>query len=98
MMRHAVLPLIASIVVAGSVAPAAAEPAPPPAQQLMRDVYKQLVEINTTQSTGDTYAAAQAMGKRLLDAGFAKADVHIFQTCLLYTSDAADERSSVDLG
>jgi acetylornithine deacetylase/succinyl-diaminopimelate desuccinylase-like protein len=80
MMRHAVLPLIASIVVAGSVAPAAAEPAPPPAQQLMRDVYKQLVEINTTQSTGDTYAAAQAMGKRLLDAGFAKADVHIFQT------------------
>ena len=23
---------------------------------------------------------------------------HIFQVCLLYTSDAADERSSVDLG
>jgi acetylornithine deacetylase/succinyl-diaminopimelate desuccinylase-like protein len=80
MMRHAVLPLIASIVVAGSVAPSAAEPAPPPAQQLMRDVYKQLVEINTTQSTGDTYAAAQAMGKRLLDAGFPKADVHVFQS------------------
>src|ERR1041384_5862196 len=71
--------LLAGLVV-GSVAPSAADPVPPATQQLTRDVYKQLVEINTTQSVGDTYAAAQAMAKRLIDAGFPKADVQAFQT------------------
>ena len=28
----------------------------------------------------------------------AKEDTYVYFTCLLYTSDAADERSSVDLG
>ncbi len=44
------------------------------------EIYKQLVELDTTQSSGDTYAAAQAMGKRLLDAGFPAADVHVLQS------------------
>jgi acetylornithine deacetylase/succinyl-diaminopimelate desuccinylase-like protein len=44
-----------------------------------RDIFKQLVEIDTTQSNGDTFAAAQAMAKRLTDAGFPAADVHAFQ-------------------
>jgi acetylornithine deacetylase/succinyl-diaminopimelate desuccinylase-like protein len=80
-MRNAVVVTLATIaVIIASARPGAAEPAPPPAQQLMRDVYKQLVEINTTQSTGDTYAASQAMAKRLLDAGFPRADVRAFQT------------------
>ena len=34
---------------------------------LFREIYKELVEINTTDSTGDTLAAANAMAKRLLD-------------------------------
>jgi acetylornithine deacetylase/succinyl-diaminopimelate desuccinylase-like protein len=81
-MRNAVLlaaGLAVTTAIAGS-APSAAEPPPAATQQLMRDVYKQLVEINTTQSVGDTYAASQAMARRLLDAGFAKADVRTFQT------------------
>lgn len=41
------------------------------------DVYKQLIEINTTQTYGTT-AAANAVAKRLLDAGFAPADVQLF--------------------
>src|SRR5678816_4050805 len=32
------------------------------------------------------------------DAGYAKTQLEQFDICLLYTSDAADERSSVDLG
>ena len=39
------------------------------------DIFKQLIEINTTDSVGSTTVAAQAMAQRLLDAGFPKADV-----------------------
>jgi acetylornithine deacetylase/succinyl-diaminopimelate desuccinylase-like protein len=39
------------------------------------DIFKQLIEINTTDSVGSTTLAAQAMAQRLLDAGFSKADV-----------------------
>ncbi len=39
------------------------------------DIFKQLIEINTTDSIGSTTVAAQAMARRLLDAGFAPADV-----------------------
>jgi acetylornithine deacetylase/succinyl-diaminopimelate desuccinylase-like protein len=42
---------------------------------LAHDIFKQLIEINTTDSIGSTTVAAQAMAKRLLDAGFPKADV-----------------------
>jgi acetylornithine deacetylase/succinyl-diaminopimelate desuccinylase-like protein len=44
-------------------------------QQLARDIFKELIEINTTDSVGSTTVAANAMAKRLLDAGFPKADV-----------------------
>jgi acetylornithine deacetylase/succinyl-diaminopimelate desuccinylase-like protein len=39
------------------------------------DIFKELIEINTTDSIGSITMAAQAMRKRLLDAGFAPADV-----------------------
>jgi acetylornithine deacetylase/succinyl-diaminopimelate desuccinylase-like protein len=42
---------------------------------LAHDIFKELVEINTTDSVGSTTAAANAMAKRLLEAGFSKADV-----------------------
>lgn len=50
-----------------------------PEQQLARDVYQQLVEINTVTATGDTGRAADAMAARLLAAGFDAADVHVFK-------------------
>jgi acetylornithine deacetylase/succinyl-diaminopimelate desuccinylase-like protein len=79
MKRNAGIALLASLIAGASVAPSAAEPAPADAQRVMRDVYKELVEINTTASVGDTYAAAKAMGARLVAAGFPKADVQVFQ-------------------
>ena len=39
------------------------------------DIFKQLIEINSTDSVGSTTVVAQAMAQRLLDAGFSKADV-----------------------
>ena len=49
-------------------------------RQTARDIYRELVEINTSQSVGDTYAAAQAMAARLKTAGFPDADVRTFET------------------
>jgi acetylornithine deacetylase/succinyl-diaminopimelate desuccinylase-like protein len=49
-------------------------------QQLARDIYRELVEINTSQSAGDTYKAAQAMAARLKAAGFTDNEVQTFET------------------
>jgi len=46
-------------------------------RQFARDVLQQLIAINTTDSGGSTTEAAQAMAKRLLDAGFAAEDVKV---------------------
>ena len=44
-------------------------------RELARDVFKQLIEIDSTDSVGSVTSAAEAMRKRLLDAGFAESDV-----------------------
>src|ERR1700683_4046866 len=45
--------------------------------KLARDIYKQLIEINTTDSVGSTTVAAEAMAQRLRDAGYAAGDVQV---------------------
>ena len=57
---------------------AAAAQALPPGQQLARDIYKELVEINTVTPTGDTGAAADAMAARLRAGGFTGTDLQVF--------------------
>jgi acetylornithine deacetylase/succinyl-diaminopimelate desuccinylase-like protein len=44
-------------------------------RQLSHDIFKQLIEINTTDSVGSTTVAAEAMARRLRDAGFPASDV-----------------------
>ncbi len=44
-------------------------------RKLAFDIFKQLIEINTTDSVGNVTTAAKAMQQRLLDAGFAPEDV-----------------------
>jgi len=44
-------------------------------RQLARDIFKQLIEINTTDSVGSTTVAAEAMAQRMREAGFPAADV-----------------------
>lgn len=46
-------------------------------RQLSRDIFKELIEINTTDSVGNNTRAAEAMARRLIDAGFPTADVQI---------------------
>jgi acetylornithine deacetylase/succinyl-diaminopimelate desuccinylase-like protein len=50
-----------------------------PQQQLARDIYKELLEINTVTLTGDTGKAADAMAARLRAAGFPESDVQVFK-------------------
>ena len=45
--------------------------------KLARDVYKQLIEINTTDSVGSTTVAAEAMAQRLRNAGYPASDVQV---------------------
>jgi acetylornithine deacetylase/succinyl-diaminopimelate desuccinylase-like protein len=60
---------------------ASAAAAPPPidakTRQLAFDIYKQLIEINTTDSIGNNTTAAEAMAARLKAAGFPAADVQV---------------------
>ncbi|HEV8129778.1 MAG TPA: M20/M25/M40 family metallo-hydrolase [Acidobacteriota bacterium] len=48
-----------------------------PHRQLLRDIYKELIEINTTDSVGDTTQAAQAMAAGLQAAGFSSEDAKV---------------------
>src|SRR3982751_3326110 len=48
-----------------------------PVQRELREIYQELVEINTTDSVGDTTQAARAMAARLKSAGFSDTDVQV---------------------
>lgn len=48
-----------------------------PQQQLARDVYSEMVGINTADSVGSTTRAAEALAKRFVAAGFPAADVQV---------------------
>jgi acetylornithine deacetylase/succinyl-diaminopimelate desuccinylase-like protein len=50
-----------------------------PQQQFAYDVYKELLEINTVTSTGDTGKAADVMDERLRAAGFPESDIRVFK-------------------
>jgi acetylornithine deacetylase/succinyl-diaminopimelate desuccinylase-like protein len=52
-------------------------PPRPPHDKLLREIYQELVEINTTDSVGDCTQAARAMGARLAAAGYADTDMQV---------------------
>ena len=47
-------------------------------EQGFRDIYKELVETNTTLSSGSCTLAAERMARRLKEAGFPDSDLHVF--------------------
>jgi len=68
------LALVASLALARL---AAAQAPLTPERRLARDVYQQLIDINTTDSADGTTDAANAMAERLRAAGFPAADVQV---------------------
>jgi acetylornithine deacetylase/succinyl-diaminopimelate desuccinylase-like protein len=69
--------LVVSILVSFSAPVALGAQIDDATRQLSHDIFKQLVEINTTDSVGSTTVAAEAMAKRLLEAGFPPGDVQV---------------------
>ena len=59
------------------LAPAGAASLDEPTRRLSREILQELIEINTTDSTGSTTVAAEAMRKRLLAAGFPAEDLTV---------------------
>jgi acetylornithine deacetylase/succinyl-diaminopimelate desuccinylase-like protein len=51
--------------------------AQPPGHTLAREIFQQLIEINTTDSSGDNTRAAEAMAARFRAAGFPDTDIHV---------------------
>src|SRR5215831_1163541 len=50
----------------------------PPEHQLARDIYQELIEINTTDTPlGNVTTAAEAIAARFRKAGFPEEDVHV---------------------
>jgi len=48
-----------------------------PYQKLGRDIYQELIETDTTHSTGDTTKAAELLARRFRVAGFPEADIQV---------------------
>jgi acetylornithine deacetylase/succinyl-diaminopimelate desuccinylase-like protein len=67
--------LIISLCALAIFAPAGHTQSKDETKQLAREILKQLIEINTTDSVGNVTTAAEAMAKRLRDAGFSEKDV-----------------------
>jgi acetylornithine deacetylase/succinyl-diaminopimelate desuccinylase-like protein len=73
--RHIVLFLALVLLAAPTLLPAQVGEA---IRQMARSIFKQLIEINTTDTpAGNVTTAAKAMSQRLLDAGFPPADVQV---------------------
>src|SRR5271157_3635196 len=79
MHRHLLKTLSLAVMVVVLSAPALLAQVDPGTRQLARDIFKQLIEINTTDSVGSTTVAAEAMAQRLRDAGFPAADVVVLR-------------------
>jgi acetylornithine deacetylase/succinyl-diaminopimelate desuccinylase-like protein len=70
------LTLLALLLSAATVA--FVETGPPSAEDaLAREIFAELIEVNTTDSVGDNTKAAEAMARRLRDAGFPEEDVRV---------------------
>src|SRR6476619_3684043 len=71
-------PLLAIALLAAALSSGAQQPAPlTPHQRLAREVYRELIEINTVDSVGSVTRAAEAMARRFRAAGFPARDVQV---------------------
>jgi len=68
---------ILSFLLVAICAPAGRTQSQDQSKQLSREIFKQLIEINTTDSVGNVTTAAEAMARRLRDGGFAEADIRV---------------------
>ena len=78
-MRHLLFGGALALTLAFTTAARAEQPLSPQLQAF-RDIYRELVEINTTDSEGDTVRAAEAMAARLRAGGLPAEDIRVIST------------------
>ena len=78
-MRKIWLPILSALAIAAP-AVAAQETQPRPDQLAFRDIFKELIETNTTLSSGSCTLAAERMATRMKAAGFPDSQLHLFAT------------------
>jgi acetylornithine deacetylase/succinyl-diaminopimelate desuccinylase-like protein len=77
-MNNSFLTLACALILLCGVAAAQAQTALTPEHQAARDIFKQLIEINTTDTpAGNVTTAAEAMAARFRAAGFPAEDIHV---------------------
>jgi acetylornithine deacetylase/succinyl-diaminopimelate desuccinylase-like protein len=72
--------LTTSVLMASFVAGIVGAVAQTPQQRAFRELYRELIEIDTTDATGDTLKAAEAMAARLRATGFPADDIRVVST------------------
>src|SRR5471032_2725074 len=77
-MKHIRILAVAFVLTSLAAAATANSAADADGRQRFREIYKELVETNTTLSVGDCTLAAQRMAARLKTAGYPDADLHVF--------------------
>ena len=76
-MKRSILVLWCAALASLPVTARAQSQASPTDRTLARDIFRELIEINTTDSLGNTPRAARAMARGLVAAGFPAADVRV---------------------
>jgi len=71
---------VAAVALAAALIPSGVSAEIRPDQAKFRDLYKELVETNTTLSAGSCTLAAERMAARLKSAGFKDSDIRLFAT------------------
>jgi acetylornithine deacetylase/succinyl-diaminopimelate desuccinylase-like protein len=84
---HTRLGAVAALVACCASVVPAENSRPETEQRLLREIYKEMVEYNTSYSTGQTTAAAEAVASRFRAAGFPASDIHV--------EGAADHKKNV---
>src|SRR6476469_4143325 len=87
-MKRFVLPTTVALALIASSSTTAAHQALSPAQAEAREIFKELVEINSAWKAGSTTPVARAIARRFLAAGFPAGDVTVI-------GPAGDKDSSV---
>src|SRR5690348_18330012 len=76
-MKRSIIAVWCAALTAVPVTGRAQSQASPADRALARDIFRELIEINTTDSLGNTPRSARAMARRLLNAGFPAAVVQV---------------------
>ena len=85
-MKHVLAAAVSAFALLSSGAALAQSPELRPDQVAFRDLYKELIETDTSVSTGSCTLAAEKMAARLKAVGYTDDQLTVFKLCLLYTS------------